>query len=148
MPANYYTRYLRHAHIIRDPRPRWDRPRRSRPAGPAQRVPEAGALPAYLKLWWLCASPLGVAFAARITWEKLILVRTGGPDLVDFSLSQLYPTFGIIGILCCYSLMVWLLQALSYLVARWRWITLTDVVMVGCTFFVAAVAVAPERFLT
>lgn len=147
MPANYYTRYLRHAHIIKSPRQRTGTPRRSRPARQAQRVREAGALPAYLRLWWLCASPLGLAFAARITWEKLILVHTGGPDLVDFSLSQLYPTFGIIGILCCYSLMVWLLQALSYLVARWRLICLADVVMVGSTFFVAAIAVAPERFL-
>lgn len=145
MHANYYTRYLRHAHIIKAP-VRKGLPKPSGFSRPAAPVQTASALPRYLKLWWICASPLGLLFAARIVWEKFVLVRTGGPDLLDFSLTQLYPTFGIIAILCCFSLLVWLLQAISCLITEWRKIDVGDVVMVLLTILIALAVVAPERF--
>jgi hypothetical protein len=105
------------------------------------------ALPDYLRLWWLCASPLALLIASRIVWEKVVLVRSGGPELVGFSLLHLYPTFGIIGILCCYSLMVWLLQAISCVAAHWRSTSVADLAMIAYAILVAAAVVLPERFL-
>ena len=106
------------------------------------------ALPAYLRLWWFCASPLGLVLAVRIVWERIFLTRSGGPDLVAFSLIHLYPTFGIIGILCCFSLMIWLLEAISSAAAHWQAISMADVLMILTAILVAAAVVAPERFLS
>jgi hypothetical protein len=76
----------------------------------------------------------------------MVLVRSGGPDLVNFSLIHLYPTFGIIAILCSYSLMVWLLEAISCAVRRWRALSFADIAMIVFAAIVAAAAVIPERF--
>jgi hypothetical protein len=106
------------------------------------------ALPAYLRLWWFCASPLGLVLAIRIVWERVVLTRSGGAELVGFSLIHLYPTFGIIGLLCCFSLMIWLLQAISCMATHWQAISMADVVMTLSAILVALAVVAPDRFLS
>lgn len=105
------------------------------------------ALPAYLRLWWFCASPLGLMIAARIVWERIYLTRSGGPDLVAFSLIHLYPTFGIIGLLICFSLMIWLVEAISSMATHWKQISMADVVMTVSALLVFAAVVVPDRFL-
>lgn len=104
------------------------------------------ALPGYLKLWWLCASPLSIAIATRVVWEKITLIHTTDPQLNGFSVTHLYPTFGIMGMLCCFSLLVWLLDAAPYVIAGWRKISFGDVVMLLLAIFSAIAAVIPERF--
>jgi hypothetical protein len=106
------------------------------------------ALPAYLRLWWFCASPLGVVLAVRIVWERVVLTRAGNAELVGFSVIHLYPTFGIIGLLCCFSLMIWLLQAVSCMASHWQAISMSDVLMILTAILVGAAVVAPERFLS
>lgn len=108
---------------------------------------QASALPGYLRIWWFCASPLAFALGARIVWEKIEFIHTSDPQLASFSLIHLYPTFGIIGILCSFSLLVWLLQAASYLITRWREISLADAVMTILAVLLAILVVMPERLL-
>lgn len=107
---------------------------------------QASALPGYLKLWWLCASPLSIAIAVRIVWEKIAFIHTTDPELNNFSVTHLYPTFGIMGILCCFSLLVWLLDAAPYVIARWRNLSFGDVVMILLAILAAVAVVIPERF--
>ena len=106
------------------------------------------ALPGYLRLWWFCASPLALAIAVRIVWEQTVLTRSGEAELVGFSLIHLYPTFGIVGLLCCFSLMIWLLQAVSWVATHWRSASFGDVVMILSAIMVAIAVVIPQRFLT
>ena len=58
-----------------------------------------GALPNFLKVWWVGTSPFAVLFAARILWEKTIWTRSRGPQMVGFSLWHIHSEFALVGIL-------------------------------------------------
>ena len=71
-----------------------------------------GALPTFLKVWWVGASPFAVLFAARILWEKTILTWSHGPQAVGFALFHIHPEFAFGGILGCLAVALWLLITL------------------------------------
>jgi len=102
------------------------------------------ALPGFLKMWWLCVSPFAMVFAARIMWEKTLWTWSRGPQMVGFSLMHLHPTLAIFGLICSLSVMVWLMTAIPYAIARRRHIRMSDVFMMACAAFVVVVLVIPD----
>jgi hypothetical protein len=104
------------------------------------------ALPRWLRIGWLCLSPLAVLFAARIAWEKTLLTWSRGPQAVGFTLMHTYPLFGALGILSCTLLMVWLMPAVVYLVKRRKDISISDIVMTVVSLVVAIAIVLPDAF--
>ncbi|HYG98738.1 MAG TPA: hypothetical protein VD837_06365 [Terriglobales bacterium] len=102
------------------------------------------SLPGWLKAFWLCCSPLALAFAARVLWEKTVWTWTRGPQAVGFSLLHIHPGFAIIGVLCCLGLFAWLVVAFPFLIARRKNIRATDLMMVSSAVFVAAAIMIPD----
>jgi hypothetical protein len=111
---------------------------------PAVETPSA--LPASLKLWWFFSFPIAALFAARIMWEKTVWTWSRGPQMVGFSLMHIHPIFAIVGMLFCLAVMVWLLPAIPFAIARRKIISLADVAMVACALFVAVAIVIPNNF--
>ena len=110
------------------------------------RMKLGSALPNWLKAWWLCASPLAIVLAVRLLWEKTIWTWSRGPQMVGFSLMHIHPAFAVLGSLCAGALMIWLLPAIAYAVARRKSIGVADLAMVVCAAFVALFLVIPDNF--
>jgi hypothetical protein len=104
------------------------------------------ALPRYLRVWWLCCSPIALLFAARIAWEKTLLTWSQGPQMVGFSLMHTYPFFMMAGVLCSLALMVWLVTAIWYFIARRREVRVIDSVMIAGALFVVVAIFTPDNF--
>jgi hypothetical protein len=104
------------------------------------------ALPNLLRLVWIFLIPLGVAFAARIAWEKTVWTWSRGPQAVGFSLMHIHPYFAVFGSLCCYLLMLWSVPATIFLVARWKAATKMDKAMVLFSLLITAAIVLPDQF--
>ncbi len=109
-------------------------------------VLRASSLPDWLKVLWLCCSPVALLFSARIAWEKTVWTWTRGPQMVGFSLMHTDPLFAIVGGLFAFGLMVWLVPAVVFLIMRRRNITWPDVAMVGTGAFVTATILLPDTF--
>jgi hypothetical protein len=107
-----------------------------------------GALPNFLKVWWVCASPFAVLFAARILWEKTILTWSRGPQMVGFSLWHVYPVFALVGSLGSLALALWLLVAAPYAIARRRDIEPWDWLMMVFSVLVIVALALPDTFFT
>ena len=103
-------------------------------------------LPNFLRAWWLCVSPFAMLFACRIIWEKTLWTWSRGPQMIGFSLMHIHPMIAVVGMLCCLGLMVWLLPAIPYAIARRKAIGLTDAIMIACAVLVAAAVVIPDNF--
>ena len=109
-------------------------------------VETRSASPYPLKVWWFFSFPIAALFAARITWEKTVWTWSRGPQMVGFSLMHIHPFFAIVGMVSCLAVMVWLLPAIPYAIARRKTISVTDVAMVACAVLVAAAVVIPDNF--
>jgi hypothetical protein len=109
-------------------------------------VETRSALPYFLRVWWCCTSPMAVLFAGRIMWEKTVWTWSRGPQMVGFSMMHIHPMIAIVGMLGCLAVMLWLLPAIPYAIARRRAIGVTDVAMIACSLFVAAAVVIPDNF--
>jgi hypothetical protein len=104
------------------------------------------ALPAYLKVWWLCFSPIALPFAVRVAWEKTVWTWTRGPQLVGFSLMHIHPMFAIVGIFCSVAVMLWLVVAIPYSIVRRRMVTFIDLAMIAFAMLVTAAVIIPDNF--
>ncbi len=102
--------------------------------------------PKWLRVWWLFSSPLAIVLAARFMWEKTILTWRSGPQMVGFSLIHIHPLFAIAGLLCSWSLMLWLLPAVIYFVIRREYAAKFDFIMCAVAVLVAIVMVIPDTF--
>jgi hypothetical protein len=107
---------------------------------------KSGAIPNWLKVSWLCFAPVGLLFSSRIAWEKTFLRWQQGPQMVGFSLGHILPAFFIVGILCCYSLILWLAPASIYVIVRRKRISTVDIAMILAGVFAAVVMVLPDTF--
>src|SRR2546423_10681360 len=90
---------------------------------PNPRQPPAtmqSAFPNWLRITWLCSLPFGLFFSARILWEKTALTWSHGPQAVGFSMIHTHPFFFMLGSLCCYLLMLWLIPSAFYLITLWQ----------------------------
>lgn len=105
-----------------------------------------GALPSFLKLWWVCASPCAVLFAGRILWEKTIWTWSRGPQMVGFALWHIHPGFAVFGTLCCAAVVLWLLIAIPFAIARRHDLEPPDWLMMGCSVLVIVVVTLPDNF--
>ena len=105
-----------------------------------------GALPNFLKVWWVGASPFAVLFAARILWEKAIWKWSRGPQMVGFSLWHIHPEFALVGILDSLALALWLLIAVPYAIARCRDIEPWDRLMMIFSVLVIVALALPDPF--
>ncbi len=105
-----------------------------------------GALPNPLKMWWYFAAPIALPFAVRIAWEKMVWTWSRGPQMVGFSLMHIYPGLAIIGLLGSLGVMLWLLPAIAYSIARRQAIGLADIGMIACAVFVTAAITIPDNF--
>jgi hypothetical protein len=106
-----------------------------------------GALPNFLKVWWICASPFAVLFAARILWEKTIWAWSRGPQTVGFARWHIHPGFALVGTLCSLAGVLWLLITVPYAIARRRDIGPWDWLMMTCSVLVIVALALPEHFL-
>jgi hypothetical protein len=104
------------------------------------------AFPVPFRIAWMCLSPLGVALAGRIAWEKTVWTVARGPQMVGFSLIHIHPFFAIAGTLCACLLMLWLLPAAIFAIVRRRSIAYLDIVMILIAVFVTAAMVTPDAF--
>lgn len=99
-----------------------------------------GALPHWLRISWLCLSPIGLLFAIRTAWEEIVW-RSNGTQSIAFSLMHTHPVFAIAGALCCYLLILWLIPAAVFTVLRRRAFSLTDALMITLCVMVTIVIV-------
>jgi hypothetical protein len=106
----------------------------------------SGALPWGLRLLWLCFAPVATLFAARVAWEKTILTWEQGPQMVGFSMMHIHPIFSVLGVLCCFAIMLWLLPSAVYVVRRRRNISLIDGVMFVSSLLITVAIVLPDTF--
>jgi hypothetical protein len=104
------------------------------------------AFPPWLRTAWLIVAPLAIVMAARIGWEKTVWTWTRGPQAVGFSLMHVHPLFSILGLLCCISMMVWQIPAISYLVARWKSKSMGDISMLVISILITIAIVLPDKF--
>jgi hypothetical protein len=102
-------------------------------------------LPNWARIWWWGSAPLGLALAARLLWEKTVWTWTRGPQMVGFSLMHIHPGLAIFGILCFYSLTIWLIPVSCYLFLRRRNIRLVDVVMFLSALLGLAAMMLPDN---
>jgi len=109
-------------------------------------VTTPSALPSFLKLLWVCVSPIATAFAGRILWEKTVWTWSRGPQMVGFSLWHIYPGLAVVGTLFSLALIVWLLPAVPYAIVRREELSIVDVGMIAWAMFVAAAIVVPDNF--
>ena len=101
-------------------------------------------------LWilWLCfATPLGIAFAARVAWEKTLWTWERGPQAVGFSLMHIHPLFSIVGMLCSFSIMLLLIPSAVYAIRRRRHLSRLDGLMLMCSVFITAAIILPGAFV-
>jgi hypothetical protein len=105
-----------------------------------------GALPDFLKGWWVCASPFAVLFAARILWEKTLLTWSRGPQMVGFALWHIHPGLALVGTLCSLAVALWLLIAIPYAIMRRRDIEPSDWLMMACSVLVIVALALPDTF--
>jgi hypothetical protein len=105
-----------------------------------------GALPNFVKVWWVCASPFAVLLAARILWEKTIWTWSRGPQIVGFSLWHVYPLLALVGSLGSLAIALWLLIAAPYAIARRRDIEPWDWLMMVFSVFVIVALALPDTF--
>jgi len=104
------------------------------------------ALPFGLRITWFCIALIAILFAARVAWEKTVWTWERGPQAVGFSLFHIHPLFAIVGALCCFSTMLWLLPAVVHAVRRRRDISLLDGVMLALSLFVAVAIILLGTF--
>ena len=107
---------------------------------------KSSAIPRWLKVAWLGFAPVGVLFSSRIAWEKTFLTWQQGPQMVGFSLVHIFPAFFIVGILCCYLLILWLAPASIYVIVRRNRISTADIAMILTGVFAAVVMALPDTF--
>src|SRR5215469_5635111 len=105
-----------------------------------------GALPNFLKVWWVFASPLSFLFAARILWEKTIWTWSRGPQIVGFALWHIHPELAVIGTLCSVAVALWLLITVPYAVVRRRDIEPWDWLMMAGSVLVILILALPDTF--
>jgi hypothetical protein len=105
-----------------------------------------GALPNFLKVWWVCASPFAVLFAARMLWEKTIWTWSRGPQMVGFALWHIHPGFALVGTLCSLAVAFWLLVTVPYAIARRRDVEPWDWLMMACSVLVIVALTLPDTF--
>jgi hypothetical protein len=103
-------------------------------------------MPDWLKVWWFCFFPLALPFALRIGWEKTVWTWSRGPQLVGFSLMHMHPLFAIAGMLFSLGVMIWLLAAIAYAIARRRKATTADFAMISAALLVAIAILIPDTF--
>lgn len=105
-----------------------------------------GALPNWLKVWWVCVSPFALAFAARIMWEKTVWTWSRGPQMVGFSLWHTHPLLGLVGLLSSAALALWLLIAIPIVIARRHNLEIWDLLVLACSLFVMIALSLPDTF--
>jgi multisubunit Na+/H+ antiporter MnhB subunit len=105
-----------------------------------------GALPDFLKVWWVCASPFAVLFAGRILWEKTILTWSQGPQMVGFALWHIHPGLALVGTLSSLAVALWLLITIPYATMRRRDIEPPDWLMMACSVLVIVALTLPDTF--
>ena len=105
-----------------------------------------GALPNFLKVWWVCASPFAFLFAARILWEKTIWTWSRGPQMVGFALWHIHPGFAVAGTLCSLAVALWLLISVPVAIARRHDIEPWDWLMMACSLLIIVALTLPDRF--
>ena len=106
----------------------------------------SSAIPNWLRVAWLSFAPVGLLFSSRIAWEKTFLTWQQGPQMVGFSLMHIFPAFFMVGILCCYSLILWLVPASIYVIVRRKSISSVDIAMILAAAFAAVVMALPDTF--
>jgi hypothetical protein len=95
------------------------------------------ALPHWLRLAWLFLLPCGLSLAVRLAWEEAVLKSQN----IGFGLMHVHPMFAIVGGLCCYLLMLWIIPASVFGVLRRKNFTMLDGAMILVCVFVAIVIV-------
>ena len=105
-----------------------------------------GALPSFLKVWWVSASPFAFLFAARILWEKTIWTWSRGPQMVGFALWHIHPGFAFVGILCCFAIALWLLIAIPCAIIRRRDLESWDWLIIAASAMVIIALAIPDAF--
>jgi hypothetical protein len=85
-------------------------------------------------------------FAARVAWEKTILTWQRGPQIVGFSMMHIHPILSIVGVLCCFCIMLWLLPSTVYAIRRRQTLTLFDGVMLATSVLITVVIILPDTF--
>jgi len=105
-----------------------------------------GALPSFLKVWWLSASPFAFLFAARILWEKTIWTWSRGPQAVGFALWHIHPGFAVVGTVCSLAVALWLLLTVPYAIARRHDIEPWDWLMMAASVLVIVALALPDNF--
>lgn len=110
----------------------------------AMKIP--GALPSFLKVWWVSASPFAFLFAARILWEKTIWTWSRGPQMVGFALWHIHPGFAALGTVCSLAVALWLFITIPYAVVRRRDIEPWDWLMMAGTLMVILALALPDTF--
>ncbi|MFZ3277266.1 MAG: hypothetical protein WA182_10225 [Candidatus Sulfotelmatobacter sp.] len=105
-----------------------------------------GALPSFLKVWWVSASPFAFLFAARIFWEKTIWTWSRGPQMVGFALWHIHPGFAVVGTVCSLAVAVWLVITIPYAVVRRRDIEPWDWMMMAVSVAVIVALALPDTF--
>ena len=106
-----------------------------------------GVLPDWLRVVWVFAAPVALAFAIRITWEKTVWTILRGPQMVGFSLAHIHPGFFVAGVLCAYTMMLWLAPTTVYLILRRKGISGFDIAMVAIAVFVLLAVITPDTLL-
>jgi hypothetical protein len=104
------------------------------------------AIPNWLRVAWLCFVPLGVCLSLRIAWEKTFLTWDQGPQMIGFSLLHIHPMFAVLGGLCAYLLILWLVPALIYVIVRRKNISVADIVMILTGLFIAVAMAIPDTY--
>ena len=95
-----------------------------------------GALPKFLKVWWISAYPFAFLFAGRILWEKTIWTWSRGRQMVGFALWHIHPGLAFVGVLGSFAVALWLLITFPYAIVRrrdtepWDWLMMAGSVMV------------------
>jgi len=105
-----------------------------------------GALPNYLKVWWVSASPFAFLFAARILLEKTIWTWSRGPQMVGFALWHIHPGLALLGTACSLVVALWLLVSIPYAIVRRRDIEPWDWIMMAGSTVVIVVLALPDTF--
>lgn len=108
-------------------------------------MPIPGALPGFLKVWWLSASPFAFLFAGRILWEKTILTWSRGPQVVGFALLHIHPGFAVAGVLCSLAVAFWLFIAVPYAIAHRQDFEPLDWMVMAGSILVVVVLVVPDN---
>ncbi len=110
----------------------------SPPSNPAKRLPD------WMMVLWVFPAPMGLAFSARILWEKTWLTYAEGRQMIGFSLVHIHPFFFIVGSLCSMVLAIWLPVAAVYLVVSKFRLVASSWWMIAVALFVALAMFLPD----